>query len=514
MTTETGMSADSEARAAAARRPEPPRRPFTLIVPVLVAALAFFIGGLLASTAQGILWGVVAGAGLLGAFRLAKIELSSIEQAAVLAGTVASAVLSTLVLSELPETVEPMLPLRFGAAWLPAAAAAAWVARRHGRGPSSAFNLGVGWITVAILAIPTAQVLGVLVPVNSLGPVDEPHFGGGEYGIIGLLIGFIGTAATFSVIEKMPSLVAGASALLLTLFAGAQVGFSLPAFADALTKLGDLPNSWPPDWNWAVGETGEVSWITQETALGWIVLGVVGVAVVAAVTRAVRPIQVTAGVWLGIGVLAFFIWLPSWEFGSATQPSPILETFRIAIVASVVGTGIALPVAFMASKITAPDTATYLLSKGFMNLIRTMPDLFWALLFVASLGIGPFAGAIALTFFALAIMAKLLSETIDAVDPGPLEAAKATGSRHLPAIRSSVLPQVLPNYVAYALYIFEINIRASVVLGLVGAGGIGRVLEAQRSFFRFDRVIAIVAVIFVIVFVIEQVSVALRRRLV
>ena len=77
-------------------------------------------------------------------------------------------------------------------------------------------------------------------------------------------------------------------------------------------------------------------------------------------------------------------------------------------------------------------------------------------------------------------MAKLLSETIDAVDPGPLEAAKATGSMHLPAVRTSVMPQVLPNYVAYALYIFEINIRASVVLGLVGAGGIGRVLEAQR----------------------------------
>ena len=139
---------------------------------------------------------------------------------------------------------------------------------------------------------------------------------------------------------------------------------------------------------------------------------------------------------------------------------------------------------------------------------------YWAMLFVASLGIGPFGGALALIFFSLAIMSKLLSETIDAVDPGPLEAAKATGSMHLPALRTSVLPQVLPNYVAYALYIFEINIRASVVLGLVGAGGIGRVLETQRSFFRFDRVIAIVAVIFVMVFVIEQVSVALRRRLV
>jgi phosphonate transport system permease protein len=143
-----------------------------------------------------------------------------------------------------------------------------------------------------------------------------------------------------------------------------------------------------------------------------------------------------------------------------------------------------------------------------------MPDLFWAMLFVTSVGVGPFAGALALVFFSLAIMSKLLSETVDGADPGPLEAAKATGGSHFPAVRSSVLPQVLPNYVAYALYIFEINIRASVVIGLAGAGGIGRVLEAQRSFFRFDRVLAIVVVIFVIVFIIEQISVAMRRRLV
>ena len=143
-----------------------------------------------------------------------------------------------------------------------------------------------------------------------------------------------------------------------------------------------------------------------------------------------------------------------------------------------------------------------------------MPDLFWAMIFVASVGAGAFAGALALTFFSLAIMSKLLSETVDAADPGPLEAAKATGASHFPAVRSAVLPQVLPNYVAYGLYVFEINIRASVVLGIVGAGGIGQTLEASRSFFRFDRVLAIVIVIFVIVFVIEQISIALRRRLV
>jgi phosphonate transport system permease protein len=184
------------------------------------------------------------------------------------------------------------------------------------------------------------------------------------------------------------------------------------------------------------------------------------------------------------------------------------------MIASTIGVSIALPLSFLASSLTAPNRPLYLVDKGFISLIRTVPDLFWAMIFVSSVGAGAFAGALALVFFSLAIMAKLLSETIDAVDPGPLEAAKATGSSHFPAVRASVFPQVLPNYVAYALYIFELNIRASVVIGLVGAGGIGRVVEAQRSFFLFDRVFAIVILIFVIVFVIEQASIAIRRRLV
>ena len=498
----------------ATERPAPPRRPFTLIVPVFVAAAAFFVGGVFAETAQGVIWGAIVGVGLVGAFRLARIELTPFEQAALVVGAVSATVLSAMVLPDLPQEVKPTLAIRFGLGWLPMAAAVGWVASRHSVRPSAAVNIGIAWVAAALISIPAAQALNVLVPVNSLGPVDEPIFGGGDYAFIGLIVGFIGAAASFAIIEKLPSLFAGASALFLTVFAGASVGFSPKAFAEALTKFGRLPNSWPPDFGWAIGDTGAVAWVTQDTLTGFVAAGVLAVGAAGLFFKTGRPARITAGAWLGIGVLAFFLWLPSWEFGSATRPSPIVETFRIAIIAATIGTTVALPVAFMASKVTAPNTLIYLLNKGFMNLIRTIPDLFWAMLFVASLGIGPFGGALALIFFSLAIMAKLLSETIDAVDPGPLEAAKATGSMHLPAVRTSVMPQVLPNYVAYALYIFEINIRASVVLGLVGAGGIGRVLEAQRAFFRFDRVIAIVAVIFLIVFVIEQVSVALRRRLV
>jgi len=193
---------------------------------------------------------------------------------------------------------------------------------------------------------------------------------------------------------------------------------------------------------------------------------------------------------------------------------PLIETFQIAIVSTIIGCSLAMPISFAMSRLTAPNRPTYYVSKSVMNVVRAVPDLFWAKLLVTAIGIGAFAGAWALSIFSLAVMVKLFSETIDGADPRPLEAAQAAGGRHTPSVRMGVLPTVFPAYVAYALYVFELNIRASIVLGLVGAGGVGRVVEAQRQFFRFDRILGILIIIFCVVFVIEQISVALRRRLV
>jgi phosphonate transport system permease protein len=366
---------------------------------------------------------------------------------------------------DVPEEISIALVLRFMGAWAITGIAIAFVLWERGIRPSSAINTVLAWLGAAALVLPAAATFNVLVPLEHLSRGDEPVYGAGFFVFASFTMGLIGGAAALGNATKLPMITLGVSVLFFTGFAGAQVGFSIAALLRDFGKVTEVPNFWPPDFEWMIGETG--TW-----------------------------------------------WPGTWEFGSATRANPLTETFRIAIIASVFGCGLALPLAFLASRLTAPSTTAYTIAKSFMNLIRTMPDLFWAMLFVTSVGVGPFAGALALVFFSLAIMSKLLSETVDGADPGPLEAAKATGASHFPAVRSSVLPQVLPNYVAYALYIFEINIRASVVIGLAGAGGIGRVLEAQRSFFRFDRVLAIVVVIFVIVFIIEQISVAMRRRLV
>ncbi|MGB0114142.1 MAG: phosphonate ABC transporter, permease protein PhnE [Ilumatobacteraceae bacterium] len=201
-----------------------------------------------------------------------------------------------------------------------------------------------------------------------------------------------------------------------------------------------------------------------------------------------------------------------WVFDRSNVLDPLIETFQIAVVATVIGCALALPISFMMSKLTTPNRPTFIIARSLMNVLRAIPDLLLAVVLVAAVSIGAFGGAIALTLFSLAVLVKLFSESIDGADPRALEAALAAGGRHTAAVRAGVFPEVFPAYVAYSAYVFELNVRASVVIGLVGGGGIGRVIEAQRQFFRYDRILGILIVIFVIVAIIEQISDYIRRR--
>lgn len=204
---------------------------------------------------------------------------------------------------------------------------------------------------------------------------------------------------------------------------------------------------------------------------------------------------------------------PDWDFARATV-SPFVETLQMAILATTIGCSIALVVAFLASPVTTPNTATFLADRGFLNVVRSLPDLLYALVFVAAFSIGPLAGILALIMFNIGVVGKLLSETVDGVDLGPVEAARATGGGRFQAVRTAVFPQVLPNYLAYSLYTFELNLRASTVIGFVGAGGIGQLISTQTARFDYGRVTVIVVEIFVIVLIVETISIFLRRRLV
>jgi phosphonate transport system permease protein len=149
-----------------------------------------------------------------------------------------------------------------------------------------------------------------------------------------------------------------------------------------------------------------------------------------------------------------------------------------------------------------------------LNVIRAIPALVWAIIFVAAMGFGPFAGVIALGVGQVGVLGKLYSEAIEAINPRQVEAVRATGAGVLQVFSFGVLPQALPLMISYTLLDFEANVRSATILGIVGAGGIGFELQASFSQFQFKQVMTILIEIVLLVTLIDQLSAFVRRRLV
>ena len=214
----------------------------------------------------------------------------------------------------------------------------------------------------------------------------------------------------------------------------------------------------------------------------------------------------------GGGRLLAESWPP--DFGYLPRlAEPFMETLNIAIIGTVIGGVLSLPVAVLAARNLTLGRVVWFTDRNFMNILRTLPDLFWAMLFATAVGFGPVAGALALSVFTIAVISKLWSESLESIDMGLPEAVRAVGGTWLQMLKFGAIPQAMQQYVSYALYAFELNVRASMVLGLVGAGGIGMILETQRANFEYERVAMIVLVVLVAVLIIEEISEAIRKRL-
>lgn len=214
----------------------------------------------------------------------------------------------------------------------------------------------------------------------------------------------------------------------------------------------------------------------------------------------------------GFSIIRQFL-SPDWAFLTRTYTA-FLETLYIAVIAATVGCAIALPISLLSSRVTNANRTLYGLFRTWLSVVRSLPDIAWALLFVSAVGTGALGGFLALVFFNIGVVAKLTSETVDGVDVGPVEAAQAAGAGRIQTAFSAVVPQILPGYLSYSLYVFELNIRASLVIGYVGGGGIGNVIRVELSRFAYPRVGAIIVAFFVVVVILDQVSIALRKRLV
>lgn len=202
---------------------------------------------------------------------------------------------------------------------------------------------------------------------------------------------------------------------------------------------------------------------------------------------------------------------PSWdEFD--TIVALLVETLQMAVVGTVLGAGLSLFVAFAAAANLAP-TWIYYPTRWIMNIIRSLPELVIALMFVSAVGLGPFAGILAMTVGSIGAIGKVFAEAMESVDAGPMTAMQAVGASKRQVIQYGVLPQAAPLLVSYTLLLFEGNVRGATILGMVGAGGIGLELTTAMKMYDYGHLSAIVICIIVLVTVIDQASALIRRKL-
>jgi phosphonate transport system permease protein len=191
----------------------------------------------------------------------------------------------------------------------------------------------------------------------------------------------------------------------------------------------------------------------------------------------------------------------------------VMESLFIAWVGTMIAAFLSLPLAILAARNLTTKGSSFIIRQLFV-LIRSVPELLLAMVLIPVTGVGPWTGVLAIGIHSIGTLGRLSSEVIEGIDPGPVEAIASAGGGRLAQIRFGVLPQVMATIMAYWLYRFEINIRASAVLGAVGVGGIGAELIAQMQFRNFDRVGTALFLTIAVVLAIDTVSARLRRRII
>lgn len=203
---------------------------------------------------------------------------------------------------------------------------------------------------------------------------------------------------------------------------------------------------------------------------------------------------------------------PDWSY-LAKMKDPLLQTIQMAILGTTFGTILAVPFSVLAARNIVKNRLGRGIIRIILSLIRTLPSLLLAALFVAVFGIGPMTGVITLALFSFGMVSKLFYEVIETIDMGPVRAIRATGASMAQTVRIAVMPQVAGQFMSDFLYTLEINVRSSTVLGYLGAGGIGLYLSQTLDQFDYPRTAVIIISIFVVVLVIDTISNYLRKRL-
>jgi phosphonate transport system permease protein len=190
----------------------------------------------------------------------------------------------------------------------------------------------------------------------------------------------------------------------------------------------------------------------------------------------------------------------------------IVESIQIAVWGTVLAIVFSVPAALLGARNTTPHVAVFHATRVFLNALRAINELVFALIFVSAVGLGPFAGVLAIAMHATGMLAKFTAEEIEGVERGQVEALQATGAGRLQVILFGIVPQVVPAFVSYAIYRFDVSIRSATVLGLVGAGGLGFSLFKTMKLFKYHETATCILVIFLLVLVSDFVCAKLRAR--
>ncbi len=206
------------------------------------------------------------------------------------------------------------------------------------------------------------------------------------------------------------------------------------------------------------------------------------------------------------------IFHPKWSFFGKVV-SPLVDTIKMSILGTVIGCALALPFAVLASSNIIHSRTVVSIIRFILALIRTVPTLIIALVCALIFSLGTFAGTLAIAIFTFGIVAKMLYESIETIDMGPFEAMEALGANKFQAFWSACIPQILPVYLSHSLYCFEMNVRASAILGYVGAGGLGITINERIGWRDYNGLGMVLLALFVVVVAIEFFSEYLRKKL-
>ena len=193
--------------------------------------------------------------------------------------------------------------------------------------------------------------------------------------------------------------------------------------------------------------------------------------------------------------------------------SPLIETIQMSIVGTIVGSLIGLPLAILASSNINKNKPILLVCRFILSVLRSIPTLIYAYIFALIFSLGSLAGTVAIAVFTVGIVAKMLYESIETIDMGPYEAMQSFGASTLQSFWAACMPQILPTYLADCLYCFEINVRASSILGYVGAGGLGILIRERTGLRAYSDLGMILITLFVVVWLIDMINDYLRSKL-